>query len=607
VRVKLFLQALLVLMALPVAAQVKVGDVSTKLNGTVSAGYTADFGNLTASDHGWTVGGMANLSGYYYNPNFLSFSVSPYLNQSRSNSNFQSISDASGVNANLNLFSGTVFPGSMSYSKEYNSDGSYNVPGLANYVTHGNSDALGVGWSATVPKMPTLMADFEKGSSSYSVYGTNDQGSSNFNSFSVRSGYHIDGFNMGAFYLRGAANAGIPEVLTQVAETSTNSSNTAYGYNLTHRLPLQGSFSASATRSGWNSDYQGNTTNGTIDLVNASVSLHPLPRLGFSGSVSYSDNLSGQLVQAVISAGGSVPGLNTNEASNSLDVSAIASYFFLNKLRTSAYFEHRSQEFLGESYGVSTYGGSAGYEHKLFNGTINANVEVSGNSTDGNGGETVSFSTNENYTADIMGWNVNGSFGYGQNIQTLLVTYMNSSYSFGGGARRRWGHFSVGAGAGGARTALTEQAGSTSSSQSYDASVGYTPWIALTGNYSKSSGQAIITGAGLVPVPVPTPVVPSDLVSLYGGNSYSFGLGSSPVKRLSLSATYARSISDVTSSTDSSANENKIFNFLALYQFRKLTATTGFSRLEQGFSGSGTAPQVVSSFYIGVSRWFNFF
>ena len=198
VRVKLFLQVVLVLMALPVAAQLKVGEVSSKLNGTVSAGYTADSGNLTASDHGWTVGGMANLSGSYYNPNFLSFSVSPYLNQSRSNSNFQSISDASGVNANVNLFNGTVFPGNLSYSKEYNSDGSYNVPGLANYVTHGNSDAFGVGWSASVPKLPSLMADFEKGSSSYSVYGTNDQGSSSFHSFNVRSGYHIDGFNMGA-------------------------------------------------------------------------------------------------------------------------------------------------------------------------------------------------------------------------------------------------------------------------------------------------------------------------------------------------------------------------------------------------------------------------
>jgi hypothetical protein len=34
---------------------------------------------------------------------------------------------------------------------------------------------------------------------------------------------------------------------------------------------------------------------------------------------------------------------------------------------------------------------------------------------------------------------------------------------------------------------------------------------------------------------------------------------------------------------------------------------SGYARLEQGFSNSGTPPEVVSSFYIGVSRWFNFF
>jgi hypothetical protein len=33
----------------------------------------------------------------------------------------------------------------------------------------------------------------------------------------------------------------------------------------------------------------------------------------------------------------------------------------------------------------------------------------------------------------------------------------------------------------------------------------------------------------------------------------------------------------------------------------------GYTRLVQGFSASGTAPASVSSFYIGVYRWFNFF
>jgi len=51
---------------------------------------------MTSSDHTWSLGGTANLSGSFHSPNFLSFNVGVYLNQSRANSNFQSISDASG-------------------------------------------------------------------------------------------------------------------------------------------------------------------------------------------------------------------------------------------------------------------------------------------------------------------------------------------------------------------------------------------------------------------------------------------------------------------------------------------------------------------------------
>jgi hypothetical protein len=96
-------------------------------------------------------------------------------------------------------------------------------------------------------------------------------------------------------------------------------------------------------------------------------------------------------------------------------------------------------------------------------------------------------------------------------------------------------------------------------------------------------------------------------VNLYGGDSYSLGMSSSPVKRLVLTAAYAKSISNTSSDAQASSNQNNEFNALVQYQFRKLGINSGFSRLEQGFSGSGTQPEVVSSFFIGVSRWFNFF
>lgn len=606
-RVAWFVQAWLLLLAWPVAAQVRLGELSTSLSGTIAPGYSADYGNMTGSDHSWALGGAATLSGSFHDPNFLSFNVGLYLNQSRANSNFQSISNASGVNVTSTVFGGSRFPGAISYSKDYNSEGNYAVPGLANYVTHGNSDTFGINWSENIPDAPSFSAGFQMGSSQYSVYGMNDQGKNAFHSLNLHSAYSLAGFNMGAYFSSGGGHSLIPLVVAGQQTTETHSDNSGYGFNVTHLLPLKGSVSAGINRSSWNSDYLGSSSSGTIDTINSLAAVHPTGKLSLSASANYSDNLSGQLIQSVVAAGGVVPEFNTNETSNSLDLMGVASYTPVSNLQTSAYIERRTQNFLGETYGVRSLGGSATYAHTLFDGNFNTALNVTENTADKTGENTLGFSTTENYSSQILGWKVSGSFGYAQNLQTLLVTYMNSFYNYSGNARRRWGKFSVSAGAGAARTALTQQAGTANSSVSYNASMGYGMWLTADGSYSKANGQALATGAGLVPVPVPSPILPSDLVSLFGGDSYSFGLSSTPVKRLILAAAYSKSTSNTSSGTIASANQNNQFNVLIQYQFRKLNFNSGYARLEQGFSGSGMPPEVISSFYIGVSRWFNFF
>lgn len=606
-RVALFQQAVVLLLALPVAAQVRFGEVSTNMSGTISSGYTADYGNMTSSDHGFTVGGATTLSGSFHSPNFLAFNANLYLNQSRANSNFQSISNASGVDLSANIFAGSHFPGSINYSKAYNSEGNYAVPGLANYVTHGNNDTFGMSWSESIPNKPTFTAGFQLGNSQYSVYGSNDEGKNAFHSLNLHSGYSRAGFNMGAYYSTGGAHSLIPEIVSGQQGAETHSADTNYGFNVSHMLPLNGSFSAGVNRSEWDSSYLGFSTTGSIDTVNAVASIHPVNKFSFSGSMNYSDNLSGQLIQAIVAAGGVVPGLNTNEASDSMSLMAVAAYNPAPNVQTTAYVERRTQSFLGQDYGVNSYGGTATYQHKLLDGYFNSALNVTENTSDNSGEDTLGFSTTDNYSTVIKGWHLNGSFGYSQNVQTLLITYMNSSYNYSGNLRRRWGRFNFGAGAGSSRTALTQQAGTANTSQSYSASLGFGTWISSNGSYSKASGQALATGTGLVPVPIPSPVLPSNLVSLYGGDSYSLGLSSTPAKRLVISASYAKSNSNTSSSGITSTNENSQYNALIQYQVRKMYFNSGYARLQQGFSISGTQPQIISSYYFGVSRWFNFF
>lgn len=590
----------------PAAAQIQLGETSTNGSGTLSTGYTASYGNMTGSSHGWTLGGAGNFSGYFHSPNFLSYNFAPYLNQSRSNSDFQSTSDASGLNFSTNIFAGSKFPGSITYSKAYNSEGNYAVPGLANFVTHGNSDTFGINWSENLPDAPSVSAGFQMGQSQYTVYGANDSGNNTYHSLNLHSSYKWEGFNMGAYYVKGGDHSLIPQVVAG-STVDIHSDEDSFGYNVSHLLPMSGAFSAGINRSSWNTDYLGANSNGSIDTVNASAGLHPTKKLAVTATANYSDNLSGQIVQSVIAAGGVVPGLDSNQSSNSLDLMTVATYTPVQDMQASVFFERRTQSLLGENYGVKSYGGNAIYTHALWRGTINASTGVTANSDDQNGADTIGFSATENYSNEIRGWHLNESFSYAQNAQTLLVTYMNSFYSYSGSVRRHWGLLSVSAGAGGARTALTDQAGTSNSSGTYNASLAYGAYLTATGSYSKSDGQALATGTGLVGVPVPSPILPSSLVSLFGGKSYSFGLSSTPRKKLILAATYSSSTSNTFSNGIPSANENNQYNALIQYQVRKLSYISGYSRLQQGFSSTGTQPEVVSSYYMGISRWFNLF
>ena len=149
---------LTVVLAIPAVGQIKIGETSSTMSGTLSTGYTGDYGNLIDSSHSLSFGGSGTLSGFYYNPNFVSYNLTPFWNQSRDNSAYQSISSASGLNFDSSIFAGSHFPGSISYAKAYNSEGNYAIPGVANYTTHGDSTTFGINWAETLPDRPSLSA-----------------------------------------------------------------------------------------------------------------------------------------------------------------------------------------------------------------------------------------------------------------------------------------------------------------------------------------------------------------------------------------------------------------------------------------------------------------
>lgn len=598
----------LLLTGTPLAAQVQYGDLRMSMNGTVAPGYSATSGNEAgSSSHSWTIGGASSLTGSYHSPNFFSFNANLYLNQSRANSNYQSISNASGIDLTTTIFGGSEFPGTVGDSLAYNSDGNYDVPGLANYVTHGNSNTFSVGWSENIPEAPSFSAGFQMGNSDYTVYGANEGGNNAFRTVNLHSSYRLAGYSFGAYYSTGDNQSLIPEVLSGETSTTTNSSDNSYGFNVNHRLPMSGSITGGINRSSWNSNYEGETSSGTIDLSNVQAGLHPLEKLSFSASAEYSDNLSGQLVEQILAAGGTTPGVNLSQSSNSLDLMGVTTYNPSLNLQGSFSVERRTQSYSGQNYGVTSYGVSTTYAHESRLGTFNSALSATENADDQTGDDTLGFTATESYAGEFRNWKVNANFSYAQNVQTLLVTYMNSFYNYSFNAHKRWGQFNFGTGASAGRTALTGQAGTESDSQGYNATIGYGRWISSGGSYARAHGQALATGAGLIAVPIPSPLLPSTLLTLYGGDSYGVSMSSVPFEKLVVTASYSKSLSNTSGGGTTSQNENDQYNALLQYQLRKLSFTSGYARLGQGFSAAGVPPQIIVSYYAGISRWFQFF
>ena len=612
------------LWALPAVAQLQLGESSTNLSGVVGAGYAADYGNEIDSSHGLNLNGSATAAGYYYSPNFISYNLSPYYGQSRANSDYQSISDSSGVNLSSAIFSGSHFPGQISYAAAYNSEEQFAVPGLPNYTTHGNSDTFGINWSEFLPGLPTLTASFQRGSNQYSVYGATDNGNSDFHSLTLSSNYSIAGFNMGGSYNNGASNSLIPQVFQGEQSGNINTDNSGFGFNVSHKLPLNGTFSTSFYRSDIDTDYLGYTYKGNFDTEVASASMQPTNKLRVSATASYTDNLAGELFQSVITpvgaassssaatssstsaSGGTLLPNNNLDSSHAWDLNGSASYSLAANLSLQGQVDRREQAYLGEDFGATSYSAGVAYARGLFGGTLNSAVSVIDSMIDNSSQNGLGFSVNANYGRRIGRWITNVSASYAQNVSTLLITYMTSYYSYSGNVRRRWGNFNFNAGANFGHSGLTDEPGTDSSSQSYTSSFGYGRWINVTGNYGKSNGIGLITGNGILPVNL-SPILPQNLITLYGGTGYGASLSSMPVRKFTIAASYAKSSSNTSTAGVASANQFESKSVLLQYQFRKMYFTAGYAQLSQGFSVSGIAPSNVSSYYFGVSRWFNFF
>jgi len=591
-------------------AQLQVGDdLKVKVGGLFTAGYQGVYGDSSQieSSHGLDFGLNGNINGSYYNPNFVSFNIVPYFNQSQANSSFQSITGASGVSATANLFNGSHFPGSITYRNDYNSTGTFGLVGQPNFTTHGHGDGLGVAWSALLPNLPTLSVGYSQGSGSGEVYGTSQETGTDTKLFNVRSSYAIEGFHLNGFFDHNKLDAKYPAFLAGEQESVSNTSGHDFGFGTNRNLPINGSFFANYNRSTASTDYLGtqdSTTSYTTSTETSGVTFHPTQKLSVFSSESYTDNLSGYLNQTLINSGTVQTPISLGSGSRSLQLGGGASYQFTNFLSTQAQATYYDQYYFDKTYTGTFITGTVNYARRILDMfTFSAGVLEESN---GQGSNSVGFVGNANYFHKIKGWETSGSFSYAQNVQSVLVTYTTSYYNGTARLHRRFGHdLAWIATYSGSRSGLTNQAGTDNHSEGYSTSISSRRFT-VTGNYTKASGQAILTSAGLVAVP-PTPGVPASNLILFNGDSYGGGVSATPLRHLTISGSFSRAISGTLSEVIRSRNNTELFNAQMQYHFRRIGVLAGVTRFSQGVSASGTPPGTANSYFIGVSRWFDFF
>ena len=610
----LFYTVCLLLVFAPAAtAQLQLGnDAQMSMTGNVSVGYAADNGDFTPSTHSVVFGANANLVGDYYNPNFLNYTVSPYFNRSTLNSESASLTDASGVNANLNLFSGSRYPGNASYQYAYNSTSLFGNIAGPNFTTVGNSSGFGVGWSALLPNKPTISVGYSHGDGTGTVYGTNETLSSSSNMFTLNSTYQYAGWLFIGYFTNMDYQFQIPTFLSGEATNQIqHSSGNNFGIGASRPLPWNGELSITYNYSNYDNHadatavYGSSSTNYSTNAESATAVFHPTHKLSLTGSESFVDNLTGYFYQNIENGGGGVPVTPQNTPAYSFTVGGGASYNFLPNLYGTAQLTNYNQSYLGRSYSGNYLSGTLGYSKRILHTFALSATVINGTSDFQH--DSTGFIANVNGYHRFGPWETSGDISYAQNIQTSLITYTTSYYNYGLQVHRKFADRNFWfISFNGSHSGLNNTADTDNSSLGVATSLTLYRKLTLSANYSKSDGQALLTSTGIVPIP-PTPgLLPEGLI-VYNGRSYGGGLTWTPLPRLSLTGNYTNAQSQTLSDTAFSLNKQQILYSQFQYRFRRISMIGGYTRFFQSVSAAQSPGATNNSYYIGVTRWFGFF
>ncbi|MDT8067446.1 MAG: hypothetical protein ROO76_04700 [Terriglobia bacterium] len=600
------LLVLVIVPGVPAFAQLEVGE-NTKINlsGNVGFGYAGVSGGDIGSSHSTSFAGTGTLTGYYYHPNFLSFTLMPYYNRAQTNSDMQSIANASGFSSSASFFTGSHFPGTVFYSKDISSNGNYGLPGFGSLSSDGSSQGYGITWSALFSDLPTLTASYSSRSNQQSIIGAPGESKSLNRDFDLNSSYTRWGFLMGAYFAHLNTTASFPDFLGGASYDKVGTNT--YGVTATRNIPLSGSFWSSFTHTNYT---DGMHRSGTTSSNTASVggSITPWSRFTFSSDLRYNGNLLEYVARDVVNPDNGAPIVMHSQDAKSL-VSTNMGYFRVtNQISLVGNLTHREQWYDNRQYADTQYGGTVNlrYARPLF-GTLRFSFSLV-DTANKEGNSSLGFVGNVGMTRKFGHWDTAADFSYSQNVQTLVAMYSTSNYSYGGYVRRKLSPDSYwNASARISHSALTQREGEGNRSETFSSGIGWHRY-SVSGAYSQAHGTAVLTYSGdLVPTPIGG-VFTNDIVTV-DGRSYTISGSAYPVSRMTLTGYYSKVKSNTSSLLNlvNSMNNGDRYAARIEYRVRKMSLIGNYNRTTQVITAANPNGVTVNSYSFTVSRWFNVF
>ncbi len=624
--------------------QMQVGDeTELTLTGSASLGYNRAWDGTTSNSVAY--GFDAQFNGSYHDPRFLNWAINPYLNQSNLNSTFNSNSLASGVNAQANFLSDSRTPVQLTYVRDYNREGTFNVPGsIGNYITKGNGQAISVNASYLPENWPSIQGTYVHSGTDYEIEGMPGLGMSHSDLFGLNSAYVLWDTNLSASFTKSWVNSDSPAFGAPGSFITQNTTQDTFQVSASRKVFSRTNVSGGYSRSHILGEYASTTVDSTFDAVYGDVSVIATDSLTLAGHANYSSNLSAQYFSNVIGGtsgqkgvastdGGALAASSSGQSlsytSSYLSYGANGSYRVTRSLVMQGGIDHRVQ---GQYNGLPDFTSTisqlgATWTHNLWGGGFGASYGLSYSwspvySYENSQTKPGTVTATQNGTSSFLGnsatvsygrafgsWSANIGGSYGTGLTRLLVGYTQTNYGASGSISRNVKYWSMSLHGSYSKTHVDATTLSDTKATSYGASFSHRNF-GVTGSYGQSSGNALQVLGGIVPTPIPVTGTPQDLLIQFSGESYGFGVGWRPQRRLNISGTYTRAkytTINPLAGPDPVHTQTEQYYARMEYSFRQLFVFTGYSYVSQGYNLGTTLPFKYNAFYAGVTRYFNFF